>query len=88
MAPSESVEVEASHLTTILAERERSPTLPFLWPFSKYNVGGLKGNVLPSSIPVGSQVQVELRLALHLEITTHPWGSREPAWNRLYMVGR
>ena len=30
------------------------------------------GSILPSSVPVGSQVQVELRLALNLEITNHP----------------
>ena len=45
------------------------------------------GSILPSSVPVGSQVPVELRLALNLEITTpthphphpHPRESRDPA---------
>ena len=39
--------------------------------------------LLPSSVPVGSQVPVELRLALSLIITTHPHprDSRDPACN-------
>ena len=33
--------------------------------------------ILPSSVPVGSQVPVELRLALNLNNTTHPPGKVE-----------
>ena len=40
-----------------------------------YNIGILCvffSSILPSSVPVGSPVPVELRLALSLIITTHP----------------